>query len=419
MLAEVAVTGLGVFTSVGRGSAAFADALRRGVCGITAGDADGLGVSGRLPAFDLGTVLGGMPLPEPVLGRALKAGRRAPLSQQASVLTALEAWTQAFGGDTSRAAAASIIVAGNNVAPGYPYRTRERYASSFGVVPASYALHFLDTDHVGILSEVLGVRGEGFTIGGASASGNMGILQAWRQIRYGIADVCVVVGALTDLSPLELQAFRNTGALGGTRYAAQPEEACRPFDRDREGFIYGQGSACLVLEAASSARARGARVLGHVAGAATCLDANRLSNPSVEGEARAMRLALEQAGLAPDAVDYVNAHATSSLAGDEVEMQAIKEVFGPRVSRVAINATKGVTGHCLHAAGVVEAVATLLQMNGSFLHPNRNLHNPIDEDCGFAGDTAREMEIEVALNNSFGFGGINTAVVLTKSGRSG
>ncbi|MBL8214810.1 MAG: hypothetical protein JNK87_29090 [Bryobacterales bacterium] len=418
MPAAVAVTGLGVLTSIGRGSEAFAAALRRGACGITASNADGLGVAGRLPPFDLGTTLADMRLPEPLLGRALKAGRRAPLSQQASLLTALEAWTQAFGGNTTGAAAASIIVAGNNVAPGYSYRMREKYADNFGVVPASYALHFLDTDQVGILSEVLGIRGEGFTIGGASASGNMGILQAWRQIRYGIADVCVVVGALTDLSPLELQAFRNTGALGGTRYAAQPEEACRPFDRDREGFIYGQGSACLILESAASARARGARVLGYVAGAATCLDANRLSNPSVEGEARAMRLALEQAGLLPDAVNYVNAHATSSLAGDEVEVKALQEVFGPRVSRVAINATKGLTGHCLHAAGVVEAAATLLQMNGRFLHPNRNLRKPIEQTCGFAGESTRDLDIQAALSNSFGFGGINTAVVLTKSGGS-
>ncbi len=418
MPAEVAVTGLGVLTPIANNGAAFTAALRKGACGITANSADGLGVAGRLPPFDLTAMLAALALPEPLLTRALKAARRAPLSQQASLLTALEAWTQAFGTDTATAASATLIVAGNNVAPGYPYRMREKYADNFAVVPASYALHFLDTDHVGILSEVLGIRGEGFTIGGASASGNMGILQAWRQIRYGISDVCVIVGALTDLSPLELQAFRNTGALGGTRYASQPEAACRPFDRDREGFLYGQGSACLVLEAAESAHRRGARVLGYVAGAAACLDANRLSNPSVEGEARAMRAALSQAGLTVDAVDYVNAHATSSLAGDEVEAQAIEQVFGQRAGQVAVNATKGLTGHCLHAAGVVEAAATLLQMNGRFLHPNRNLENPVNPSCGFAGTTAREIDIHVALSNSFGFGGINTAVVLTKSGGS-
>jgi malonyl-ACP decarboxylase len=418
MFSEVVVTGIGVVTSIGADRDSFARSLRAGACGITLDEGDGLGVAGRVAAPDLGERLASGEAPESLRQRALRAGRRAPPSAQLSILTALEAGLQAFGSDArDLPQSATLIVAGNNISPGYQFRMHEKFTRVPELVPASYALHFLDTDQVGIVSEVLGITGEGCTVGGASASGNMGLLQAWRQIRHGISDTCFVVGPMTDLSPVELRAFRNTGALGGERFATEPEKACRPFDQEREGFIYGQGSACLVLESADTATARGARILGRVAGAATCLDANRLSDPSVAGEARAMRLALEQAGLPADAVDYVNAHATSSVAGDEAEAQALRDVFGGHVSDVRINATKGLTGHCLHAAGVVEAAATLLQMSQRFVHPNLNLSHPVDEECGFVGSTAQEADIAVALSNAFGFGGINTSIVLTRDAR--
>jgi malonyl-ACP decarboxylase len=411
---QIVVTGIGVLTSIGGDRDAFVCSLRSGVCGITSDESDGLGIAARVPAVDLEKRLAALQLPETVRLRARKAAHRAPPSVQISILTALEGWVQAFGpDDIASAAPANIVVAGNNISPAYQYRVHERFAHAPDLIPASYALHFLDTDHVGIVSEVLGIKGEGFTAGGASASGNTAIIQAWRQILHGVCDTCIVVGAMTDLSPLELQAFRNAGALGGSRFAGEPALACRPFDQDREGFIYGQGSASLVIESADSAKARGAKVLGCIAGGAACLDASRLSHPSAEAEARAMRLALEQAGLPAGSVDYVNAHATSSVAGDEAEAKALKEVFAERVGRLRINSTKGLTGHCLHAAGVVEAAATLLQMNGRFLHPNLNLKRPVDGGFGFAGAAAERASIEVALSNSFGFGGINTALVLT------
>lgn len=413
MQREIVVTGVGVLTAIGADRDAFARGLRSGLCGITAAD-DGLGIAARLPAVDLEARLTALQLPEPVRLRARQAAHRAPPSVRISILTALEAWVQAFGPeDTASAVSANIVVAGNNISPAYQWRTHDRFAQAPELIPANYALHFLDTDHVGCVSEVLGIKGEGFSAGGASASGNTAIIQAWRQIRHGVCDSCIVVGAMTDLSPLELQAFRNAGALGGSRFAAEPARACRPFDRDREGFIYGQGGASLVLESADAAKARGAKILGRIAGAAACLDASRLSHPSAEAEARVMRLALDQAGLDAGAVDYVNAHATSSVAGDEAEATALNNVFGHRLERLRINATKGLTGHCLHAAGVVEAAATLIQIEESFLHPNRNLERPLDGGLGFVGAAAEPASIGIALSNSFGFGGINTALVLT------
>lgn len=416
MFHRVVVTGLGALTSVGGDSKAFSNSLRAGRCGITLDAEDGLGLAGRVVlSTDFVDRLGKLDLPPSLAGRAQRAGRRTPLSVQTGLLCVLEAWKEAFV-DREKIPLDSIklIVAGSNLSQGYQNRIREAYKDRPEYVPASYALHFLDTNHVGVLSEVLELSGEGITVGAASASGNMGILQAWREIRHGIKPCCVVVGAMADLSPVELQAFSNCGALGGNSFAKEPSKACRPFDLHREGFIYGQGSACLILESLETAEARGAPILGEIAGAASCLDSNRLSDPNVNGEAKAMRLALEAAECPLETVTYLNAHATSSVLGDRVELDAIKKVFGRQIKNVLVNATKGMTGHCLQAAGVVEAAATLIQMRNGFLHPNLNLEQPIDDECQFVGPFACEKLVDVAISNGFGFGGINTSLVIKR-----
>lgn len=413
MFDDVVVTGIGVLTSIGGSIPEFTEALQKGRSGITKSDHDGLGIAGRVQTFDFEKRLEVLTPPEDIYLRARKAGRRVPLSAQASIITALDAWRQAFESRNDyRPEEISVIVAGHNINQGYQYDMSEKFKAHREYVPASYALHFMDTDQVGLLSEVLGIRGEGFTVGAASASGNMGILQAYRQIKHGISKACVVVGAMADLSPIELQAFRQAGALGGKRFAEEPEKACRPFDTDREGFIYGQGSACLILESARGAENRNLAPWGRIAGGAACLDGNRLSNPSVNGEARSMKQALREAGCAAESVNYVNAHATSSVMGDEIEVKALKEVFGGHLGQVWVNATKGLTGHCLHAAGLVESAATLIQMKHGFLHPNLNLDKAIDEACQFVGVTARSEVFHLALSNAFGFGGINTSIVI-------
>lgn len=413
MCDDVLVTGVGVLTSTGRGIEAFSNALRHGRIGITNSAEDELGVAGRMQGFNFEVSLSGLSLPESIKTRALRAGRRAPLSAQASLITALEAWHQAFGDvEVYPPEKINLLVAGNNINQAYQRGVMMKFQEDPEYVPASYALHFMDIDQIGLLSEVLGIRGEGFTVGGGSASGNMGILQAYRQIKYGLCQACVVVGAMADLSPVELRAFQHAGALGGKRFAAQPEKACRPFDADRDGFIYGQGSACMILESSNHAQERGVPIWGQIGGGAACLDGNRSSNPSAAGEVRVMKQALEEAGHAVEEVQYVNAHATSSLLGDEVEVKAIKEVFGSHLEKVSINATKGLIGHCLYAAGVIEAVATLIQMKHGFLHPNVNLENPIDNECRFIGLTAEAKRTELALNNSYAFGGINTSIVI-------
>lgn len=411
---RVIVTGMGVVNSIADDVDSFSTALKAGQCGIgiDASDNDGLGISARLAELDTAERIAWLPLSDDVAQRARRATVRQPRSVQVSLLTALEAWSRAgmSSADYSPDEIA-VVLAGHNIGQADQFMAFQKYQEQPEYTSARYALQYLDTNHLGVVSEVLGLRGEGYSLGAASASGNMGILQAYRQVYLGLSKACVLVGAMADLSPVELQAFRQTGAMGGKRFRNEPDQACRPFDADREGFIYGQGAACLILENAEAARGRAAPYWGEIAGAAACLDASRLSDPNVEGEVRAMRKALQQAGLRPDDVDYVNAHATSSVLGDEVEVTALRETFGASLSRVWINASKGLIGHCLYASGLVESVASLLQMREGFLHPNLNLYRPICPSCRFVGALPQEAACKVALSNAFGFGGINTSVV--------
>jgi malonyl-ACP decarboxylase len=414
------ITGMGVLNSVAHDANEFVTALRAGKSGIAALSAPPEGVPVNIGAEirdwaylkALGRFDG---LSDDLLQKAKRGAARSPFAVQTSVFTGLQAWQQAEleckPADPERI---GLVVAGSNLSQNYRYGLQDRFKATPEYLPPSYALHFLDTDHVGTLSEILNIQGEGFTVGGASASGNIGIIKGAQLIQLGIVDVCLVIGAVADLSPMEWQGFHAIGAMGGKKFADEPEKACRPFDQEHEGFVYGQGSGCLVLESRESAERRGASVLAEYLGGGVALDANRLSDPTEKGEARAMQLALAQAGLGPEAVDYISAHGTSSPLGDDTEVGAFRRVFGERVSDVWINATKGLIGHCLYAAGVTEAIAAILQMREGFVHPNKNLDQPIDGECRFAGSEAADADLSVALSNSFGFGGINTSIILKK-----
>lgn len=399
----VVVTGLGVCTAVAKSAAEFRDVLRGGA------PAHALEGAVRICGFDFAGRLSALGLAAGAAAAAQRAGRRAPLTVQLSICAALEAVNQAglLPGRSYAPEEVSLVVAGHNLTPRDSYEAVERYKSGLEFVPASHALHSMDSDQIGVLSETLGIRGEGFTTGAASASGNAGLIQGLRLVASGRTRACVVVGAMTDLSPLELHSLRNGGAMAW-------DGPCRPFDRDRTGFIYAQGSAALVLESAAGASERAQPPLGRLRGGAQCLDANRSSNPSPPGEARAMTNALADAGVRADEVDYVNTHGTGSIAGDQAEYDAIREVFGARFPRVWLNATKAIAGHCLSAAGVVEAAAVLIQMNGGFLHRTPGLEHAIGSEGRFVGPETIDAPVRLALSNSFGFGGINTSLVIER-----
>ena len=413
---QVVVTGLGVVTAIGQGIDEFGAALKAGRSGIkSVSTAMGLPLNSAalLTDFDVDTSLSKIgDMPDALYQRARAFTRRAPLPVQSSVVTAVEAWHQAQLTDAAvEASRISLVVAGQNLNQRYGYDLQQKYHDTLEYLPPRYGVHFLDTDQVGVVSELLGIRGEGLTVGGASASGNVGLIQGSRLIQWGVADVCVVIGAMMDLSPLEVQAFQSLGALGG-KTIREAEKACRPFDQAREGFIYGQGSGCLILENETLAKQRGIRPWAKLVGSGLALDGNRLTDPNATGEARAMKQALHAAEMSAADVEYINTHGTASLLGDEAEIAAIRELFGDTVSQVWLNSTKSLTGHCLSAAGVVEAIATLIQMKEGFVHPNLNLDQPLDKRCRFAGRESQPAAITIALSNSFGFGGINSSIVL-------
>lgn len=194
-----------------------------------------------------------------------------------------------------------------------------------------------------------------------------------------------------------------------------PEKASRPFDKDRDGFVMGEGAGVLVLESLERARARGARIYSEVVGYGLTADAYHMTSPPENGEGaqRCMRMALRRAGLAPEAIDYVNAHGTSTPVGDLCEVRALKAVFGEHAARLSISSTKSMTGHLLGAAGAVESIACTLAITHGLIPPTINLDHP-DEGCDldFTAHTARERKITTCLNNSFGFGGHNASLVL-------
>lgn len=415
----VCVTGAGIVCSVGADVASFARALRERRSGI--GFATGVGqgeppFAAEIRGFELARALSCLEaLPEALRTSASRAAGRSSFGVRVATVAALEAWTsarlheQAIDGERI-----GLVVCGNNVSGRQAQELQVKYQDWPRYVPPRFALQYQDTDHVGTLSQALGIRGEGFTVGGASASGNVGIIQASRLIETGEVDACVVVGALADLSRLERQSFFNLGAMAGRTFAREPQAACRPFDQAHEGFVPGQAAACLVLEAQRSAEARGVRLLARLIGYACKLDGNSQADPSEEGEARVMAEAIARAGLEPAQIGYVNAHGSSSPLGDETEVRALRRVFGRSFGVPFVNATKGWVGHCLSAAGVVEAIAVIVQLQGGFVHPNANLERPIDPECRFAGVEPQAAAFDYALSNSFGFGGFNSSVLLAR-----
>lgn len=419
---RVAITGAGILSAHGQGIPGFTQALLAGKSKFIRSE--------RFPELSFPVIVAALndftfekalqnygDLSDELLTVAHKSGRRAPLTIQASLIAALEAWQQAkLQQRKLESTRIGLVVAGNNTTQNYQYALQPIFRQNPSYLSPTYALHFMDTDQVGILSEVFGIQGEGFTVGGATASGNMGIIHGQRLIQQRLVDVCLVVGTLADLSPLELQGFYNIGALGGDNFQDQPNKACRPFDRDHGGFIWGQASGCLVIESLEKVQESGVPYWAEIAGSAIVLDGYRGTKTNSQGESRAMQNALSEANMNSNQIHYLNAHGSSSALGDEVEVQAIRAVFEKSIHHLWLNSTKSVLGHCLWSAGVVEAIATLLQMRDNFVHANLNLENPIDPQCRFVGQQSEVAVIQNAMSNSFGFGGINTSIIFTRGG---
>jgi 3-oxoacyl-[acyl-carrier-protein] synthase II len=267
----------------------------------------------------------------------------------------------------------------------------------------------------GNLSIIYGMKGPNYAITTACATATHSIGDAARLIEYGDADAMVAGGAEMATSVTGLGGFAAARALS-TRND-DPQAASRPWDKDRDGFVLSDGAGVVVLEEYEFAKARGAKIYAEVTGFGMSGDAYHMTSPSQggEGAARCMKMALKNAGINPEEVDYINAHGTSTPAGDLGETQAMKTAFGDHAHNVAVSSTKSMTGHLLGAAGGIEAVFSALAIRDQVAPPTINLDNPDPEcDLDFVPGTAREMKIKTVMSNSFGFGGTNGTLIFRK-----
>ena len=260
-----------------------------------------------------------------------------------------------------------------------------------------------------------GLRGPNFATVSACASGAHALGESSRWIREGICDVVISGGTESVISPLAFQGFHAMRALSVRN--EEPQKASRPWDRDRDGFILSEGAAILVLEEEQRAKKRNAKIYAELAGYGASSDAHHIAapEPSGQGAALAIGQALRSAGLSPENIDYINAHGTSTPAGDTAEATAIKNVFKEHTKKLLVSSTKSMTGHTLGAAGAIESVFSILSLQDQVAPPTINLDNPDNEhQLDFVPHTAKEGKIHTTLNNSFGFGGTNACLLFKK-----
>jgi 3-oxoacyl-[acyl-carrier-protein] synthase II len=267
----------------------------------------------------------------------------------------------------------------------------------------------------GLFSMYYKLRGPNFATCSACATSNHAIGEAWRTIKMGDAKVIFAGGTEATIVPIGIGGFCAMRALS-TRND-DPQHASRPFDKERDGFVMGEGAGVLAIEEMEHAKQRGARIYCEIVGYGNTADANHMTSPAPEGEgaARCMKMALRNAELNPDQITYINAHGTSTPQGDIAETQAIKSVFGEHARKLAVSSTKGATGHMLGAAGAIEMAICARAIQANIVPPTINYEVP-DEQCDldYVPNTARDLEVDAVINNSFGFGGHNATIIARK-----
>jgi 3-oxoacyl-[acyl-carrier-protein] synthase II len=267
----------------------------------------------------------------------------------------------------------------------------------------------------GQVSITLGAKGPNLSVTTACAAGTHAVGDAFRAVSRGDCDIAITGGSEATVCPLAVGGFNAMKAL--SRRNDDPQGASRPFDRDRNGFIIAEGGGMMIIEELEHARKRGAKIYAEVAGYGLSGDAHHIAAPPDDGDGavRCMKMAIADAGMVPDDIDYINAHGTSTPLNDVIETGAIKKVFGAHASKLAISSTKSMTGHMLGGAGGIESVFTALAVHHGVIPPTINLNNPDPEcDLDYVPNVAREVNIRAAVSNSFGFGGTNAVLVIKK-----
>jgi malonyl-ACP decarboxylase len=399
MSTKSVVTAMGIISAIGQGKTAFVSALLDGKTAFGVMQRPG---RQRESAY-LGAEIREIVFSPGITGQTLRA---ATLSAQAALVVLDEAWREARLSEVDPRRI-GLIVGGSNIQQRELVQIYECYRERSVFLRPTYALSFMDSDLCGFCTAQFGIRGLAYTVGGASASGQLAIVQAAQAVLTNQVDVCIALGALMDVSHWECRGLRALGAMGSDRYAEEPTLACRPFDRNHDGFIFGESCGAVVIESLESSRRRGMKPYAALHGWGIAMDGNRNPDPSLEGETQAIQSALHASEWAPAQIDYVNPHGTGSIAGDETELKALHKCG---LTESYLNATKSLIGHGLSAAGTVEVIATLLQMQAGQLHPTRNLEDPIVPTLNWVKGESIDHQIENALTLSMGFGGINTAL---------
>ncbi|WP_030750751.1 beta-ketoacyl-ACP synthase II [Streptomyces sp. NRRL F-5135] len=406
---KVVITGYGAITPVGLTVDDFWASLvngRSGISDIKGFDASDLPVriGAEVKEFDPGVYM------------PHKVSRRIDVSTQYGVAAAMQAVQQAKLEVDEELAPRVGVYVGSSAGPAtmnYDTTVKLHERGARAVSPFFFATSGSEAT-AGEIALWLGACGPSASLTTACASGATSIGEAMRLIQFGVADVMVAGGTEAPVTRLNIAAAAACRAL--SRRNDAPGRACRPFDKDRDGFVMGAGAGVLVLEEAEHARRRGATVLAELVGYGATTDAYHLTAPHPEGlgTKRAMRIALESAGLRPEDVDYVNAHGTSTELNDTTEIAALRDVLGDRALQIPVSSTKSMTGHLISGTGAVELIASVKAIQDSVVPPTLNCEVPEDDQLNFVPDVAQKWDTDVAMSNSFGFGGHNAVLIVRR-----
>lgn len=396
---DIAITGLGTACGFGFGKQSLLNGLleARNVFSV-------LSRPGRQDP-DGKTAFVGVEMPEPPDILQPRVARTAGLGARVAIAVLDEAWREAEL-DGVAPERIGLVVGGSNLFSREQMLAQQHYAHRLAFTPPRHGHVFIDSEICGICTSHFPIRGFANTVGAASASGAVAIMQAHQAVQSGCVDACIALGALQDVSYLDLAGFKALGALGPQQTGCQPDQTCRPFDAGHSGFVFGESCAALVVT-----RSEGG--YGRLLGAAHVADGERGPEPCQKGQMRAIHEALSQARLAPGDIDFVSAHGTGTPKGDEVELASLRDMG---LGHAWINAAKSILGHGLSSAGAIEVAALLLQMQAGMLHPTRNLERPLDEGMRWVRENAQPHRIRHALKLSFGFGGTDVALIMQAPG---
>lgn len=407
---NVAITGIGVISPVGNSVETLLNSMEKGVCGIRCAtrfdtEKTGVYVAGEVPDFD-GTKY--------LTKREL---RKLDRFTQFAYTAAMDAYRSSGLEETGFDIWRAGIVLGSGMGGLDTIIAEHSEMITHG--PKGISPMFIPKSIInaaaGQISIALGFRGGGYGVVTACASGTDAVGQAYRLIKSGALDVVVAGGVESVINDMAVAGFNNMGALSNH---PDPKLACRPFDRDRDGFIMGEGAGFFVLENRDHALGRGARILGEIAGYGQTSDAYHITAPDATGEgaAMAMTLAMKDGGVKPHEVGYINAHGTSTPLNDKIEALSIRKCFGDAASDVMVSSTKSMTGHLLGATGAVEAIFTVLSLQNDLYPATLGLQN-VDEECALNHILGgpRQARAVYALSNSLGFGGHNSSLLIKKA----